>query len=148
MVTEGRVQGRGGGSAWDGGDGLGGRRSGWVRPRRGEGRGPERAGPRKGGAMNGRGSEWVGSPERVERPERVGGGEGREGSPNGWGGSPNGWGGRRARTGGGGPEGAGPRWDGAQNIAFFSSPATFFFLPSLSGRSFRGILVVFEASGS
>ena len=97
--------------------------------------------------MNGRGSDGWGAPngwrgpngwgwggERGE-PERVGREServGREEGPNGW----------------RGPEGAEPRRGGAQNIAFFPSPATFFFLPSLSGRSFRGILVVFEASGS
>ena len=41
-----------------------------------------------------------------------------------------------------GPRGVGPRRVGAQNFAlFFPSPATIFFLSSLSWGSFRGILV-------
>ena len=48
---------------------------------------------------------------------------------------------------GGGPEGWGSEMRVAQNFGFFISPATIFFLSSLSWGSFRGILVVSEAPG-
>ena len=80
--------------------------------------GPEGVGPRRGGAPKG-------------GPRRVGGPNLERWGPEGWGPEllgPKGW----------GPEG------GAQNFAlFFPSPATIFFLSSLSWGSFRGILVGF-----
>ena len=54
-----------------------------------------------------------------------------------------GWGPTGGGLKGGRPKGGGPKI----SRFFFPSPATIFFLSSLSLGSFRGILVVFEAPG-